>query len=35
MPVLPSSLALTSIADGSSIVAADHRNNYAAIQTIT
>jgi hypothetical protein len=33
MSVLPSSLALTNIADGSNIVAADHRNNYAAIQT--
>lgn len=33
MPVLPSSLALTSIADGSNIVAADHRNNYSALQT--
>lgn len=31
MPV-PSSLALTNIADGASIVAADHRNNYTAIQ---
>jgi hypothetical protein len=33
MATLPSSLALTSIADGSNIVASDHRNNYAAIQT--
>lgn len=33
MPDLPSSLALTSIEDGSDIVASDHRNNYAAIQT--
>lgn len=33
MTVLPSSLALTSIADGSNIVAADHRNNYTAVQT--
>lgn len=32
---LPSSLALTTIPDGSSIVAADHRNNYTAIQTNT
>jgi hypothetical protein len=32
MPDLPSSLALTSIADGSQIVASDHRNNYSAIQ---
>lgn len=32
---LPSSLALTTIADGSSIVAGDHRNNYTAIQTNT
>lgn len=33
MATLPSSLALTSIADGSPIIAADHRNNYAAVQT--
>jgi hypothetical protein len=33
MPTLPSALALTTIADGSPIIAADHRNNYAAIQT--
>lgn len=33
MATLPSSLALTSIADGSLIVAADHRNNYNAVQT--
>lgn len=33
MTALPSSLALASVADGSNIVAADHRNNYAAIQT--
>lgn len=32
MTALPSSLALTTIVDGSNIVAADHRNNYAAIQ---
>lgn len=32
MPV-PSSLALTNIADGASAVAADHRNNFTAIQT--
>jgi hypothetical protein len=32
MPVLPGTIALTNIADGASIVAADHRNNYAAIQ---
>jgi len=31
MPV-PSSLALTNIADGASLVASDHRNNYTAIQ---
>lgn len=31
MPV-PSSLSLTSIADGAQIIASDHRNNYAAIQ---
>lgn len=33
MTVLPSSLALTNIVDGSNIVAASHRNNYSAIQT--
>lgn len=32
MPALPGTIALTNIADGASIVAADHRNNYAAIQ---
>lgn len=32
MPVLPSSLALTNIPDGTLAVAADLRNNYAAIQ---
>lgn len=32
MPVLPSSLALTSIGPGAQILSADHRNNYAAIQ---
>lgn len=30
---LPASLSLTSIADSSTIVASDHRSNYAAIQT--
>lgn len=29
---VPNSLALTSIEDGSTIVASDHRNNYAAVQ---
>jgi len=33
MPSLPSSLALTTIADGSARVAAPVRNNYSAIQT--
>lgn len=33
MPVLPSSLSLTSIADGALAVAADLRNDFAAIQT--
>lgn len=33
MPTLPTSLALASIADGSLINAADHRNNNAAVQT--
>lgn len=33
MTALPSSLALTSIADDAEIIAADHRNNYASIQT--
>lgn len=33
MATLPSSLALTNIADGANIVADDHRNNYSAIQT--
>lgn len=33
MPALPGSLALTNIPDGASIIAADHRNNYTAIQT--
>jgi hypothetical protein len=33
MSVVPSSLALASIVDDSEIVASDHRNNYAAIQT--
>lgn len=33
MPALPSSLALTTIGDGASIIAADHRNNYTAVQT--
>jgi hypothetical protein len=33
MPVLPGSLGLTVIADGSLAVAADVRNNYTAIQT--
>lgn len=29
---IPATLGLTTVADGSSIVASDHRNNYAAIQ---
>lgn len=33
MPALPASLALTTIAPGAQILSADHRNNYAAIQT--
>lgn len=33
MPSLPSSLGLTNIPDGAVIVAADHRNNYNAVQT--
>lgn len=33
MPTLPSALALETIDDGSSIIASEHRNNYAAIQT--
>lgn len=33
MATTPSSLGLTTIADGASIVASDHRNNYASIQT--
>lgn len=33
MTALPSSLALTSIQTNASILSADHRNNYAAIQT--
>lgn len=33
MATLPSSLSLAVIADGSAIVAADHRTNYAAVQT--
>lgn len=33
MATLPSSLALTSIADGASIVASDHRNNNSSVQT--
>lgn len=32
MAALPSNLALTNIQDGANIVAADHRNNYSAIQ---
>lgn len=32
MTALPDSLALTSIADDAEIIAADHRNNYTAIQ---
>lgn len=32
MPALPSSLALTSIGAGATILSADHRNNYAAVQ---
>lgn len=30
---VPTSLALTTIADGASIIASDHRTNYSAIQT--
>lgn len=33
MPVLPSTLALTNIADGALAVAADHRGNYSLIQS--
>jgi hypothetical protein len=33
MTAIPNTVSLTNIADGSNIVAADHRNNYAAIQT--
>jgi hypothetical protein len=33
LPVLPSSIALTNIGTGAQILSADHRNNYAAIQT--
>lgn len=33
MTAIPNTVALANIADGSNIVAADHRNNYAAIQT--
>lgn len=33
MTAVPSDLSLATIADGSSIIASDHRNNYAAIQT--
>jgi hypothetical protein len=32
LPDLPSTLSLTTIANGSNIVSADHRNNYTAIQ---
>lgn len=32
MPALPGTIGLTNIPDGASIVAADHRNNYVAIQ---
>ena len=32
MPILPNSLALTTIGDGALVLASDHRNNYAAIQ---
>lgn len=32
MATLPSALSLANIADGSQIIAVDHRNNYAAIQ---
>lgn len=35
MAVLPNDLALTVINDGSTIIASDHRNNYAAIQAAT
>jgi hypothetical protein len=33
MAALPSPITLTNIADGASIIASDHRNNYSAIQT--
>lgn len=33
MSATPSTIALTNIADGANIVAADHRNNYLAVQT--
>lgn len=33
MTALPSTVAFATIADGSNIVASDHRNNYAAAQT--
>lgn len=32
MPALPSSLALTTIVDGTQIIAVDHRNNYTSLQ---
>jgi len=33
MPAAPSTIALTTIPDGTQIIAATHRNNYSAIQT--
>lgn len=33
MPSNPSSLALTSIAEGAQIISSDHRNNYSTVQT--
>ena len=33
MPLLPNSLALTTIQDASVVIASDHRNNYAQIQS--
>lgn len=33
MAALPASIALTTIADGAQAVAADHRNNFASVQT--
>ncbi len=34
MPDVPASVALTTIADDTEIIASDHRNNYTALQTI-